>query len=137
MKIFFDSSSFAKLYLRELGSDEADAVCWSATELAVSVLCVPEVVSALSRRLRDNGLSHEEYSDMKRDLLADVRDATILDLTPEVISRSMPLLESNELRASDALHVACALEWGADLFVSSDRRQVRAAKKCGLPTRQI
>ena len=60
MKILFDSSSFAKMYLRENGSDDADA-----------------------------------------------------------------------------LHVACALEWGAELFVSSDKRQVRAATRSGLATREV
>jgi len=32
----------------------------------------------------------------------------------------------------DALHIACALEWGAELFVSSDQQQLRAAKRAGL-----
>jgi predicted nucleic acid-binding protein len=37
----------------------------------------------------------------------------------------------------DALHVASALEWGADLFASSDRRQLAAAKKAGLRTKLV
>ena len=32
----------------------------------------------------------------------------------------------------DALHVACALEWKADLFVTSDRKQADAAVNAGL-----
>jgi len=36
------------------------------------------------------------------------------------------------VRAMDALHVACAIQWGAELFVSADERQVAAAKKAGL-----
>jgi predicted nucleic acid-binding protein len=32
----------------------------------------------------------------------------------------------------DALHIGCALEWEAELFVSSDKRQILAAKKAGL-----
>jgi predicted nucleic acid-binding protein len=35
----------------------------------------------------------------------------------------------------DALHVACAMQWGAELFVSADARQVAAAKKAGLRTK--
>jgi predicted nucleic acid-binding protein len=37
----------------------------------------------------------------------------------------------------DALHVACALDWQADLFVSSDRRQLAAAAKSGLRVLQV
>jgi hypothetical protein len=32
----------------------------------------------------------------------------------------------------DALHVACAIEWKADLFVTSDKRQLVAAQNAGL-----
>jgi len=41
-------------------------------------------------------------------------------------------LENSSLRAMDALHVACALEWNADLFLTSDKRQFIAAKNVGL-----
>jgi hypothetical protein len=67
----------------------------------------------------------------------DVRDATVLQITPSVISRSVKLLEGNVLRALDSLHVACALEWQADLFVTSDRRQFLAATNAGLRTEYI
>ncbi len=46
-------------------------------------------------------------------------------------------LEISPVRAMDALHVACALEWGADVFASSDDRQLKAAKKAGLTTQPI
>ena len=37
----------------------------------------------------------------------------------------------------DAIHIACALEWNADLFVSSDEKQLLAAKKAGLKITQV
>jgi predicted nucleic acid-binding protein len=46
-------------------------------------------------------------------------------------------LEDNALRAMDALHIACALEWRAELFVSSDKQQIMAAEKSGLITKLI
>jgi hypothetical protein len=48
-----------------------------------------------------------------------------------------PLLENNVLHALDALHVACALEWQADRFVTSDRRQFTAAMNTGLRAEYI
>ena len=118
--------------MQEVGSDKLDRLLESASELAFCVILVPEIVSGLNRRLREQVLTIEDYRAVKKQLLDDVRDATVLQLTPSVISRSVKLLESNVLRALDALHVACAFEWQADLFVTSDRRQFTAAKNTGL-----
>ena len=127
MKLAIDSSSFAKRYVQEVGSDKLDRLLESASELAFCVILVPEIVSGLNRRLREQVLTIEDYRAVKKQLLDDVRDATVLQITPSVVSRSVKLLEGNILRALDALHVACALEWQADLFVTSDKRQFKAA----------
>ena len=132
MKLAIDSSSFAKRYVQEDGSDQLDRLLENASELAFCVILVPEIVSGLNRRLREQVLTVADYRAVKKQLLDDVRDATVLQLTPSVISRSVKLLESNALRALDALHVACAFEWQADLFVTSDRRQFTAAENTGL-----
>lgn len=132
MKTFFDSSAFAKRYVEEIGSQLVDDICLNAKEVSLSVICVPEIISALNRRVRENRLSRQDYLTIKQHLSHDVRDAVIVNLIPEVIVSSTKLLEASPLRAMDALHVACALVWGAELFVSSDKRQITAAKKAGL-----
>ena len=132
MKLAIDSSSFAKRYVQEIGSDQLDLLLENASELAFCVILVPEIVSGLNRRLREQVLTVADYRAVKKQLLDDVRDATVLQLTPSVISRSVKILESNTLRALDSLHVACALEWQADLFATSDRRQFTAARNTGL-----
>lgn len=134
MKLAVDSSSLAKRYVQEIGSEKLDRFLQNTTELALCIILVPEIVSGLSRRVREGALDIKGYRAVKKQLLSDVRDATILQITPSVISRSVELLENNALRAMDALHVACALEWQADLFVTSDRRQMTAAINAGLPT---
>lgn len=137
MKLAVDSSSFAKRYVQEVGSDEMDRFLESTSELAFCVILVPEIVSGLNRRLRERILTIADYRAVRKQLLDDVRDATALQITPSVVSRSVKLLESNVLRALDALHVACALEWQPDLFVTSDRRQFIAAMKTGLRTEYV
>jgi len=134
---FFDASTFAKRYVEENGSQLVDDICQEASELSLSVLCVPEIISALNRRIREKRLSREDYIAVKQSLSDDVRDAVIINLTPEVIATSTSLLEASPLRAMDALHIACALESGADLFVSSDKRQITAARKAGLQTKYV
>jgi predicted nucleic acid-binding protein len=137
VKTFFDSSAFAKRYVEETGSQVVDGICYNATEVAVSVICVPEIISALNRRIREKCLSRQDYVLIKQHLSDDVRDTIIVNLMPEVIMTSTNLLESSPLRAMDAIHVACALVWGAELFVSSDMRQLTAAKKAGLKVKSV
>lgn len=137
MKLAVDSSSFAKRYVQEVGSEELALFLKDASELAFSVILVPEIISSLNRRLREHVLTVSDYRAVKKQLMDDVSDATVLQITPSVVSRSVKLLESNALRALDSLHVACALEWKADLFVTSDRRQFVAAKNSGLHAEYI
>lgn len=136
MKACLDSSAFAKRFVEEQGSDAVEAVCAQASELGLSVLCVPEVISALNRRLRERMLTPTQYHQTKQRLLDDIRDADIIQLTPSVVGSAIHVLEASPVRALDALHIACALEWGADLFGSADARQLAAAKRAGLKTRQ-
>ena len=137
MKAYLDSSSFAKRFVEEEGSDRVEIACAQASELGLSAICVPEVVSALNRRKREHALTAVQYCEAKQRLLDDVRDAVIVNLNASVIGSAIRILETSPVRAMDALHVACALEWGADLFASSDDRQLKAAKKAGLRTLQV
>ncbi len=137
MKLAVDSSSLAKRYVHEIGSDELARFLGKASELAFSVVLVPEIISALNRRLREHILTLGEYRAVKRQLLNDVSDATVLQITPSIVSRSVKLLENSPLRAMDSFHVACALEWRADLFITSDRRQSMAAMNAGLHVEYI
>jgi len=137
MRIFFDSSAFAKRFIEESGSNDIEHICGRASSLGLSIICVPEVISAFNRRQRENTLNRIQYQQAKRHLLEDVRDADIINLTVPVIGSSIRILENGNIRAMDALHVACAIDWNADLFVSADKRQLTAAKKEGLKTKKV
>ncbi|MBS1258948.1 MAG: hypothetical protein MAG551_02012 [Candidatus Scalindua arabica] len=132
MKVLFDSSSFAKRYIAEKGSQKVEEICQQTTSLGVSVILVPEIISGLTRYKKESILSPHNYNLAKNKLLQDVKDAQIINLTPKVIAHSITLLENNLLRTMDALHIACALEWEAEHFVSSDKRQIKAARKTSL-----
>lgn len=137
MKTFFDSSAFAKRYIDEKGSAIVDEVCQNTDELALCVICVPEIISALNRRVREKSITPANYKTAKTELVTDVRDTVIVNLTSDVVSLSISIIEHNTIRAMDALHVASAFAWGADLFVSSDKQQVKAAHKQGLKTKLV
>lgn len=137
MKTFFDSSAYAKRFVEEKGSEVIEEICLNTTELALSIVCVPEIISALNRRLREKNINQNNYQIAKTRLLEEIEDVVILNITPTVIMRSIELLENITLKAMDALHVASAIEWKPDLFVSSDIRQTETAQKSGLQTQFI
>ncbi len=132
MKIFFDSSAFAKRYIEEPGSEVVEDLCAQATLLGVSSICLPEVISGLCRLSRDSILTKNQYEVTKGALLKDFEDITVCNITPAVIGQTIHILETNTLRSLDALHIGCALEWKTDVFVSSDHRQILAAKRMRL-----
>jgi uncharacterized protein len=137
LNVFFDSSALAKRYIEEKASDHVQAILSSASVLAVSVICAPEIVSALCRRRRERRLTPQQYHEAKAALLSDIDDATVIGMTEEVVARAVALLEQFPLRSADALHIACAAEWSTELFVSADDRQCRAAKAHGLQIEAI
>jgi predicted nucleic acid-binding protein len=132
VKVFFDTSSFVKRFVDEVGSKEVDNITQKSSEIGLSIIFVPEIISALNRKLRSEFITKETYLGLKNDVLEDIEDADIINLTPSVLKKTTELLEENTLRSLDAIHIACAIEWQAELFVSSDERQVTAAIKADL-----
>ena len=132
MKLFFDSSAFAKRCIKEAGSEEVDRFCSQADMLSVSSICLPEIISALRRLKRQSILTESRYKLAKHALLKDIEDVSICNITPSVINRAVHILETSRVRALDALHIACALELEAEAFISSDLQQLSAARTAGL-----
>jgi predicted nucleic acid-binding protein len=137
MRVFFDTSAFAKRYVKEPGTLRVMEICSAADSLGLAAIYLPEMVSVLNRLIREGKLAEDEYCGVRETVLADIEDADICELTPRAISHSLRCLEKNALRALDAIHLGCALAYGPDLFVSSDRRQVKAARKEGLKVLEI
>lgn len=137
MRVFFDSSAFVKRFVQEVGSEQADMACTAASALGLSVICVPEMLSALNRKVREGVLLQADYSELKQAIAQDIADAQIVNLGTDVLRHTVVLLEQNTLRSLDAMHIACALEWGAERFVSADKRQLKAAQNAGLSVQFI
>ena len=132
MKIFLDTSAFAKRYVAERGSEKVLALCEQADSLVVSIICLPELISTLARLVREKRLAKTDYLRLKHDAISDLADADICQITADVLAAVAKLLESSPLRAMDAIHLACALVVKPDVFVSADHRQLDAARKAGL-----
>ena len=137
MRVFFDSSAFVKRYVNEAGTDAVLHWCDQATEIILSGIALPELVSSFCRLQREGRITETQYRQLKSLLLADIEDAAIGDLTPVVIAHAIASLEGNVRRGMDAIHIGSALALKADLFVSSDRRQLDAAARSGLRTAPV
>ncbi len=132
MRTYFDTSALAKRYVREPGTETVLKKCSEATEIVISVICVPELVSALNRLRRQRNITAEQYSSLKKDAIADFRQAMFVEISPLVLQEAIFCLESAPLRAMDAIHIATARRTECDSFVSADRRQCDSAEQLGL-----
>jgi uncharacterized protein len=137
VNLFADSSALAKRYIFDEKSTDFDGLLQQSDSLAVSVLCLPEIVSALCRRRRERFLTRSQYAAAKAALESDLADAAVIAVIDEVLLVSIGLLEAYPLRASDAIQISSALVWRADLFASADKRQCAAAKAAGLKVAQL
>ena len=132
MRVFFDSSAFVKRYVSETGTEAVLAWCDRASEIGLSGIALPEIVAAFCRLRRDGRIDDTQYRQLKSLLLADIEDAAMCDLSPEVLARSIDSLEANVLRGMDAIHLGSAIALTVAVFISADQRQLEAAIRAGL-----
>ena len=132
MRVFFDTSAFVKRYVSEDGTDAVLQWCDEATEIALSGIALPELISAFCRLQREGKITETQYRQLKSSLLADIEDAAICDLSPTVLAQAISSLEKNVLRGMDAIHIGSAVALKVDVFISADKRQLDAAARMGL-----
>jgi hypothetical protein len=137
MRVFFDSSAFVKRYVSEPGTEAVLAWCDRASEIGLSGIALPEIVSAFCRLRREGKIDDTQYRQLKSLLLADIEDAAICDLTPDVLAQSIASLETNVLRGMDAIHIGSGVSLKADVFISADQRQCDAATRAGLRVEEV
>ena len=137
--LYCDTSALAKLYVRERGSDEFNALVEARTDVIVSELTVTEMVSALARRSREGALRPEAVRRIQQSVMERLGDGTYrhAELTTETHRRAEHLLlqlSEIPLRAADALHLALAMSASAPSLASFDTRLASAARAVGLAT---
>lgn len=137
MSAYIDTSALAKCYIREANS--MDVLDWADAldEVSTSPLALVEFRYLLARRRRAGQinvqLERSALAEFDRDVLGHTWNVyseaarlfsearNLIDLVPEV-----------PLRALDALHLAYARHFGAQLFATADKNQAAAASALGL-----
>lgn len=128
MKVFFDTSALAKRYIQEKGSEAVNDLFGPSKKIVVSMICMTEVFSAINRLCREKHINTTQYVQLKDAILQEFQQFEVCEISPEVIGRSVTLLEKYSLRALDALHLASALHVKPVVFVSSDIEQIAVAR---------
>lgn len=128
MRVFLDSSAIVKRYINEPGSEKLNELCAAASSVILSIITSVEVSSAFSRSKREKKITSSQLKLLKLEFSKDLNAAEIVELYPRVISQSKQCLERTALRSLDAIQLASAIVAEVDLFITSDERQIKAAK---------
>ena len=140
--IFLDTSALVRRYDRtEVGSAMVHAACARSrgNDLIVARHVTVEVASAFGRHEREVRKDAGTVARLWLTFQAHVRDQyQVIEITEAVFVRAEQLVFAHALRASDAIHVSCALVGIGVVsaarmhFWTADRRQADAASAEGL-----
>lgn len=131
MITYVDTSSFFKLLVLEDGTDKVEKLWADADEIAAARLLQVEAHAALAQGRRLGHLS-DLQAFKARNLFETLWDEIIIvEQTPRVAEKACELASVVNLRALDAIHLASAIEVGASIVTSADRRMVLAAQQIG------
>ncbi|MBC8448859.1 MAG: type II toxin-antitoxin system VapC family toxin [Chloroflexi bacterium] len=146
MLYYFDSSAAIKRYAAERGSEWVRSIVEPSAEntIYLAQIGVIEIAAALSRKVRSDELTREDYEAALYLFLADVRNEEyiIAPLSDQVVELAVDLTRRHPLRGYDATHLATAIilnttlqeaELPSLIFVSADEALCEAARDEALP----
>lgn len=136
--LYFDSNYLFRLYSTEHGASQVQKLSVQADLITTAWHGRAELASILLRKRREAALSEALVEEIRRQMQDDVRDEMIsfFPLTEAVMSRLESVLATappkTNIRAADALHLACAAENGFTEVFSNDKLFLNAAPLFGL-----
>lgn len=139
---FVESTAFAKLFVREPGTDALVRLMESVEDnrKLIAASAPLEVYAAIRRRERSGELAAEDATAALEILRVEAARTVQEPLNPAVLEASRQLIDRTTLRWPDALQLAAALVaremfQGTDIvFVSASERLLEAAKGEGFTT---
>jgi len=134
LRIFCDTSALAKRYVQEPGSEELEKLFTSfATEIFISTLAFVEFASAVGSKLRNKEISEakvgEAINELEKDWFEVFAKIPLEDMLAETAAA---IALEHSLKGADAVHLASAQAADSELFVASDNKLIRVAKKMGI-----
>ncbi|HAB53921.1 MAG TPA: hypothetical protein DCE80_17385 [Ignavibacteriales bacterium] len=68
-------------------------------------------------------MSRKEYSLIRARIIEELEYVEIVNVVPEVIAKTISLLERYDLHTLDSIHVALATVFKSDFFITSDKKR--------------
>ena len=139
MILYCDTSVLVKRYVEEDDTDQVDLLWKKASEVATSTVAYAEAVAAFRRKERERFLSKGGYLRALKGLNEEFQTFILIQLSAQLNTMVLKLVEKYPLRGFDAIHLASTLilnkEVGTDvIFACFDQKLNQAAKKEGLKT---
>jgi uncharacterized protein len=131
---YFDTSALVKLLINERGTDQAWETWLDAAPPISARVTFAEVRAALAAGLRSGRLRRSDHEDAGQLLEVLWREVSPVEIDQVLVELAGDLAEQHALRGYDAVHLAAALTAGAEILVSSDAEQLRAAHAESLAT---
>ena len=135
--VYLDSSSIAKRYVKEKGSDLVDSIYGKAEagdlRLIFSLWNIGEAIGVLDRYLTRRLISRKEFATARSDLISETLKLSRLDsldvlpVTSEILSQSWTLITKHHIYEADALQISSGKEVDCSLFLTADNRLLEAA----------
>jgi len=107
--LFFDTSAFVKLLVRETGSADVLAAAHDAAALAAARLLEIESRSFIGRSLAARLLDRRGARVLRDDLAAWLRGFAVVAFDDDLVTTACDAAERHALRGMDAIHLASAL----------------------------
>ena len=133
MKLYFDTSALVKKYISENGSDNADKLLLSASDIYISIIGHIEAISSFRRLLLEREIDEKDYDQLKLEIDQDFQFFNVIDVSSEIVLSAIKTIDKYQLKSLDSIHLASAIlkKRDIDFFISSDQKLLNAAKKEG------
>ncbi|MBI4316864.1 MAG: type II toxin-antitoxin system VapC family toxin [Chloroflexi bacterium] len=134
--IYAESSAVLRWLLGAPNADQIEELLASAARITTSAITSPEVGRTLRRLVATQALSPEARDRAWVRFKSAIAHWTVYAVTDEVLARVSEVFPGEPLRTVDAIHLATAAQYGAEigvpLVVSTDDRVKRNALGLGL-----
>jgi predicted nucleic acid-binding protein len=140
MTLFYvDASAWVKRYFQEAGSEWINQQFEQGILMGASMLGLIEVTATCARKRTAGAIDAGRFQQIEIDLLEDWKGLFQVDLTPDIVERSLDVARTHALRGADCAQLASAIffkeqlafEAGEFALVTSDQELKSAALKAG------
>jgi predicted nucleic acid-binding protein len=137
IQVYVDTSALVKRYVAEDGSDAVANLLNAAEYQAASIVTEAELPAALGRATRVGAITERDGQAVLKAWEKDRVELLWIQLSQSTAQHAGKLAWQDGLRGYDAIHLATALWWQANLgqelvIATYDRELWRAAKRHGL-----